>query len=253
MCSSDLYKTEDDLVAQYNPFRPISSYTVPFSFVDVGVDGVSGTADDRVLTLMGFPASQAANYPLTNVTMNTGRFSRYKTVEASMAKRQGNRWSAQIGGSYTFAHDFPGAYPNDPNGTFDQDTSRWDFKLSGTYDGPVGLRFSPLVRHQAGANFSRQISVGSAAATAAGAVYSGTINADAINSRRQDNATVLDLRIERPFKLGGTVRVRALFDMFNITNTNANETRTITTGVAFLRPTAVLAPRTMRIGARVSW
>ena len=41
--------------------------------------------------------------------------------------------------------------------------------------------------------------------------------------------------------------------LFNITNTNANETRTITTGVAFLRPTAVLAPRTMRIGARVSW
>ena len=95
--------------------------------------------------------------------------------------------------------------------------------------------------------------LGSASATAAGAIYSGTINADALNSRRQDNATVLDLRVERPFKLGGTVRVRALFDMFNITNTNANETRTITTGVAFLRPTAVLAPRTMRIGARVSW
>ena len=40
--------------------------------------------------------------------MNTPRFSRYKTVEASMNKRLSNRWAAQIGGSYTWAHDFPG-------------------------------------------------------------------------------------------------------------------------------------------------
>ena len=46
------------------------------------------------------------------------------------------------------------------------------------------------------------------------------------------------------------MRVRGFFDLFNITNSNAVETRTITTGTAFLRPTAVLAPRTARIGAR---
>ena len=47
-------------------------------------------------------------FPLTNVTQNTPRFSRYKTFEASMNKRLSNHWSAQIGGSYTWAHDFPG-------------------------------------------------------------------------------------------------------------------------------------------------
>ncbi len=46
------------------------------------------------------------------------------------------------------------------------------------------------------------------------------------------------------------MRVRVFVDLFNITNSNAAETRTITTGTAFLRPTAVLAPRTARIGAR---
>ena len=92
--------------------------------------------------------------------MNTPRFSRYKTFEASMNKRLSNRWSAQIGGSHTWAHDFPGAYPNNPNGAFDEDTTRWDFKLSGTYEAPYGFRMSPLVRHQAGANFARQFSVG---------------------------------------------------------------------------------------------
>jgi Carboxypeptidase regulatory-like domain len=250
-----VYKSEDDLIAQYNPGRPISAYTVPYSFVDVGVDGVSGTADDRTLTLMGVPNSADVNtrFPLTNVVMNTPRFSRYKTVEASMNRRFSNRWSAQVGGSHTWARDFPGAYPNHPNTTFDGPNSRWDLKVSGTYEAPLGIRFSPLVRHQAGANFARQIAVGAAPATAAGAIFNGTINVEPIESRRHDNITVVDLRVDRGFNLGGTVRVRGMVDLFNITNSHAAETRTITTGTAFLRPTAVLAPRTLRVGARVSF
>ena len=250
-----VYKTEDDLIAQYNPGRPIEAYTVPYSFVDVGVDGVANSGDERTLTLLGVPNSSDVNtrFPLTNVVMNTPRFSRYKTLEASMNRRLANRWAAQIGGSYTLAHDFPGAYPNNPNGTFDGDTTRWDFKLSGTYEAPFGVRVSPLVRHQAGANFSRQISVGAGSATAAGAIFSGTINVEDIDSRRHDNITVLDVRVDRGFNLGGNVRLRGFLDLFNLTNSNAAESRTITTGASFLRPTAVLAPMTARIGARLSF
>ncbi len=170
-----------------------------------------------------------------------------------MNRRMANRWSAQVGGSYTMAHDFPGAYPNSPNGVFDEDTTRWDFKLSGTYEAPGRIRFSPLVRHQAGANFARQISVGAAAATAAGAIFSGTVNVEPLKSNRQDNITVFDLRIDRSIKVGKSVRATAMFDLFNITNTNAAEARTILTGAAYLRPTSVLAPRTARIGVRFSF
>jgi hypothetical protein len=248
-----VYKTEDDLITQYVPGRGLSAYTVPFSFLDIGPDGRSGTADDRTLTLLGVPAAQAANFPLTQVVMNTPRFSRYKTMEASMVKRMSDRWSAQIGGSYTWAHDFPGAYPNTPNHTFDQDTTRWDLKLSGTYEAPWRIRVSPLLRHQAGANFARQISTGTAAATAAGAIFSGTIDAEPLDARRHDNITVFDIRADRGFDLGSGVRARVLFDVFNLTNSNAAETRTITTGASFLRPTAILAPRTARLGVRVSF
>jgi len=249
-----VYKTEDDLITQYNPFRPISAYTVPFSFLDIGPDGRSGTSDDRTLTLLGVPAPNATTlFPLTNVTINTQRFSRYKTVEASMNKRLSNRWSMQTGGSHTWARDFPGAYPNTPNGTFDQPTTRWEFKLSGTYQAPYAIRISPLLRHQAGANFPRQISVGAASATAAGAIFSGTIDAEPRNSRRHDNITVLDVRVEKGFNLVRTLRVRGFLDVFNITNSNSAETRTILTGTSFLRPTAILTPRTARLGARVSW
>jgi hypothetical protein len=247
-----VYKTEDDLIAQYNPGRPISAYTVPYTVVDTGRDGIANTADDGVLNLLGVPNTPDVNtkYPLTNVTQNTPRFSRYKTVEASMNKRMSNKWAAQVGGSYTMAHDFPGAYPNSPNGVFDEDNTRWDFKVSGTYEAPYGIRLSPLVRHQAGANFARQFSVGAASATAAGAIFSGTVNVEPLNSNRHDNITVFDIRADRGFNLSHGMRVRLFLDLFNITNSNAAETRTITTGTAFMRPTAVLAPRTARIGAR---
>ncbi len=133
---------------------------------------------------------------------------------------------------------------------FDEANSRWDFKLSGTYEAPFGIRVSPLVRHQAGANFARQFVVGAGSATAAGAIFSGTVNVEPLNSRRHDNITVFDVRADRGFNLTGTLRVRLFVDLFNITNSNSAETRTITSGTAFLRPTAVLAPRTARIGAR---
>ena len=163
-----------------------------------------------------------------------------------MTKRASRGWAMQAGASYTWAHDFPGNYPNDPNGTFDEDTSRWDFKLSGTYDAPLGIRVSPLVRHQAGANFARQISVGSSFAAAVGAIYSGTINAETLNARRQDNVTVVDIRVERPFAVS-RLKVRGFVDLFNLTNGDAADARTITTGTSFLRPTSILPPRTLRV------
>ncbi len=248
-----VYKTEDDLIAQYNPYRPIEAYTVPFSFVDIGPDGVSGTADDRTLSLLGFPSAQAPNFPLTNVVQNTPRYSRYKTVEASINKRLADRWSLQMGGSHTWARDFSGGYPNNPNGSFDQDTSRWDFKVSGTWEAPLGLRVSPLLRYQAGQNFARQIQVGAAAANAVGAIFTGAIDGDARSDNRQPNITVFDLRVDRAFPLGGSMRLRAFMDLFNIANANTAETVNTTTGAAYLRPTAILAPRTVRFGARFSF
>ena len=123
-------------------------------------------------------------FPLTNVTQNTPRFSRYKTVEASMNKRLSNRWAAQVGGSYTMAHDFPGAYPNNPNGTFDEDTTRWDFKVSGTYEAPYGLRVvaarpSPGRRELRAPVRGRR----GPAPRRPAAIFSGTVNVEPFDTR----------------------------------------------------------------------
>jgi hypothetical protein len=246
-----VYKSEDDIIQSYNIGRPPSAYTLPYAFLDVGPDGRANTADDQTLTLYAIPSNLASQFPVSNLVMNLAQGGRYKTVEASMSKRLSDRWSLQAGGSHTWMHEF--FQVNTPNNTPEADTSRWDFKLSGTYEAPYGIRISPLLRHQAGANFARTISVGAGAATAAGGIFSGTIDAELRDARRHDNITVFDVKVERAFPLGRGVRVRAFLDLFNLTNSNAVETRTVTTGTSFLRPTAVLPPRAARIGARLQF
>jgi len=72
-------------------------------------------------------------------------------------------------------------------------------------------------------------------------IYSGQIG--------QDNISVVDVRVEKSVKLGSQVRVRLFRDVFNILNAYAAETITVSTGTSYLQPTAILAPRTGRIGA----
>jgi hypothetical protein len=47
--------------------------------------------------------------------------------------------------------------------------------------------------------------------------------------------------------------VRLFLDGFNMTNAYAAETLTVSTGALYLQPTAILGPRTGRIGARFIW
>jgi hypothetical protein len=61
------------------------------------------------------------------------------------------------------------------------------------------------------------------------------------------------VRLEKAFSLGRGMRIRGFFDLFNVTNNNAADTRTIATGSSFLRPTSILPPRTARLGARFSF
>ena len=66
-------------------------------------------------------------------------------------------------------------------------------------------------------------------------------------------AGVTDFNLEHVGYDVSGLYVRGFLDLFNLTNSNAAESRTITTGASFLRPTAVLAPMTARIGARLSF
>ena len=142
-------------------------------------------------------------------------FGRYKTVEASINKRYGNKWSASFGFGYTWLHDFPKAYPNTPNQPGAEDRTAWGFKASGSYDAPYGIRISPILRHQSGVNFAR---TGPSRAPARAAVSGGTrpaghrrprptIYLEPANANREDNIWVFDTRVEKTFKFARNLQI----------------------------------------------
>ncbi len=251
-----VYKTEDDLITNnYQLDRPISAYTAPFTFVDRGVDGLLNTSDDRTLNLLGFPTAQAASFPTTQYVTNLDQYGRYKTAEISMNRRYANRWSGQAGFGYTWMNNFPNnlnqlnGFPQNPNQPGAEERTLWNFKMSGSYDAPGGIRLSPVLRHQSGTNFAREIVL--PAAPAAGVSISGvTIYADKAADNREDNIWVFDVRAEKQLTFGSRVRLRMMFDAFNLTNSHASETITRTTGTSYRKPSAILAPRTARVGFR---
>ncbi len=78
-------------------------------------------------------------------------------------------------------------------------------------------------------------------------------HADEPKDNRQDNIWVFDFRAEKTLNLGSRLRLRGFLDLFNIANSHAAETISVTTGTNYLRPSPILAPRTARVGFRFMW
>jgi hypothetical protein len=243
-----VYKTEDDLIRTDQPLRR-PGFTQPYPFVDIGLDGVRGSADDRTLTYYGLPSSQASQFPATSVVMNVDQYSRAKTAEVSMSKRYSNGWSASIGGAHTWLTDFPNGFPDNPNEPGAESYTQWSLKATANYDAPFGIRLSPVLRHQSGDAYARTLSI----TAPTGLIASGTGYADATADNREDNIWVFDVRTEKTITFTNRIRTRLFFDLFNITNSHASETISQATGLGYQKPSAILAPRTARLGFRFLW
>jgi hypothetical protein len=256
-----VYKTNDQLWETFPNSRPYGLYTTQFYVADLGLDGVK-SADDKYVQVSGIPNPAPA---ITNLITNEPAFARYKTIEAQVIKRQSHGWSLQLGGSYTWLHDFPAStgtpWPTQPNGPFDYDYSGYGLKAGGSWSAPWDIMVSSLLRFQSGPNYARTIAASNSlavnpvtgATTSCGCTLaSSTLYVEPYNSNRQDNIVVLDVRTEKSLTLGPT-KLRLFLDLFNIFNKYAAETIGVATGTSYTKPTNILAPRTMRIGFRFLW
>jgi hypothetical protein len=279
-----VYYSVYDQFNTYQPLRPASAYNAPFQFFDVGPDNVRGTSDDGGnLTFYGIPTSLISGcttsttvatatcaYPTNSVVMTQPQNGKYKTLEFSLNKRQSHNYSLGAGFGYTWQHDYTVTYAATPNGPFDYDYSIASFKANGTYNAPWKILLSGVYRYQLGSNYARTIAPGAtqtACTLPGGAVGACTFSAqrgtsttvyanatlDAYKQFRQDNISVVDLRIEKTVTLGNIAKIRLFGDLYNITNKYAAETITQSTGSAFQTPTAILGPRTARVGFRFVW
>ncbi|MEO8681135.1 MAG: hypothetical protein ABI665_18945, partial [Vicinamibacterales bacterium] len=247
-----VYFNVRDQVATYQAYRPPSAYTVPFTVVDRGADNVVGTSDDRALTYLGVPNSQLASFPTTQVVTSVPNNGTYKSIEITLNRRRSKNWSAGSGFGYTWQHDFPGGYPNTANGPFDEARRIWSLKANATYNLPFQVLLSAAYRFQAGTNYARTLSV-SAPAACACTFTQPNQPVTPFNAFATDDVSVLDLRFEKTLGLSSFAKLHLFVDGFNLLNAYAAETTSVATGPTFQRPTAILAPRTAKVGFRVSW
>jgi len=243
--------------------KPFSAFTVPVTIPDPGPDGRSGNADDGS-PLQGFNLSPAyAALAPSNVQTNVpDSDSDFYTFEVTGTKRFSHRWSLLATFAYTWVREFENAYfgntvrqndlrvtPNDLINTADgrHEFTTWQGKLHGTWEVPWwGLKLTPILRHQAGQPWGRVFQYRFNYGTT-------RVLAEPLGTRRQDNITLLDLRIEKVIPIRGESRVSGFIDVFNMFNANPEQNITWSSGTSFLRPSNIVPPRIARFGAKFEW
>jgi hypothetical protein len=236
-----------------NLSRPLAAYSVPVAVVDPGPDGRRGSADDGgTVTAYNLTAESLGTPPVNLTTNLPDSDSEYYTWEITATKRQRAGWSLLASFTHTWNHEAALGAGNDftPNAltyaSGSQDRFRtWQAKLNGTLSLPQGFRVVPVIRYQSGQPFARTfvqaLNYGNA-----------TIEAEPITANRTPNVLLIDVRTEKVFRVSA-VRVMGFLDVYNISNTNAAQTLTTSSGGFWLRPTAITAPRVLRIGTRLEW
>jgi hypothetical protein len=68
-----------------------------------------------------------------------------------------------------------------------------------------------------------------------------------------DSMTILDVRTEKGFCVGGHRRVAAFLDALNLLNGNPERSLGWSSGQSFLRPLSIVPARMARIGAKIDW
>ena len=220
------------------------------------------TADDGA-SIAGYNLGAAAlALPVLNELQNTGGHDDFYTLEMSASKRATGRWPMSGSFSYRWNMDNAASYFGNslralqdvatPNDLINTDGGRynfttWAFKINGSYEAKYGIRITPSIRNQGGQPYGRTIS-----AAAANGINYGTarILVEPITTRRQDMITVVDVRVEKSFKLAGRTALSAFVDGYNLANSNAATNINWSSGATFLTPSTIIGPRLARFGVK---
>lgn len=239
------------------------AFTLPVTLYDPGASEptllASGGGPGIRLYDLPLDAVGTAELVVRNVPRSSGD---YLTWDLTATRRAGGHWSLTASFAHTWNRDHASVYfgqtiranqyPVTPNDLINADPDGrhvfrvWSAKLHGTWEGPWGLRFTPLLRHQSGQPFGR---------TVLAPLNYGSIRllAEPIGSRRQEHLTLLDLGVQKDVRLPGGRRVSGFVEIFNLLNANPEQNVSWASGPTFLRPLTIVPPRIARLGMKVNW
>jgi len=255
-----VYRRIGDVYQSNLANRPYSAFTVPVTVRDPGPDGVVGNGDDGA-PIQAFNLDPTyLSRPTLRLLENVAGESEFWTYEITANKRLSKGWSLLASFSYRWNYDFDDSYfgnnlrtrdmPTNPNETINTDGGRynfttWGFHVNGTYEAPYGVRISPTLRHQSGQPYGRTI--------LASLNYSSQrILTEPLNSRRQDNITIVDTRFEKALTLAGR-KVAGFIDVYNMFNANPSQNINWGSGSTFQTPSNIVSPRIVRFGGKFDW
>ena len=250
-----------------NANLPYAAITAPVAIRDPGPDGESGTSEDGSTFVAYDVPADFVVLPAANIVRNVPLAnSEYWTWEVDARRRAQGRWSLGAGFSYTWSADqasgYSGqgvrnnTYPLTPNDLINTGTggryefTTWTASAHGTYRAPSDIRVTPVLRHQSGQPFGRTFSTTEFRYTRGGSV---TVLAEPVGSRRMDNVTVLDLRVDKSIRVFGNRRLAAALDVFNCLNANPEQNVVWSSGPSFLRPLTIVSPRVAKVGLSFEW
>jgi outer membrane receptor protein involved in Fe transport len=260
-----VWRHERSHFARQNLNRPFEAFTVPVALRDPGPDGAVGTSDDGPALVASDLHPDFLGQPLANIVRNVpGSSSEYWTWEIAATRRTRGRWSLAAGFAHTWnreqASGYSGQavrnnqYPLTPNDLINaghggrHEFTTWTAKAHATYQGPWGVSLTPVLRHQSGQPFGRTFT------TDSGELRYGivTVLAEPVGTRRTDNITLLDVRVEKRVRLKSR-RVAGFVDVFNCLNANPEQNTIWSSGPSFLRPLSIVSPRIARVGLTFDW
>lgn len=193
----------------------------------------------------------------------------YDGVEVILEKKFSNNWQLLASYVYSKSRGLIGtdynestggaSYFNNPNvhvnseGRFPGER-RHQFKLQGSFQAPFGIMFSGYYRGFSGARYTRVIRSDDLGLD----LNQGnvTIFAEERGSRGLPFAHVLDMRIEKQFRINDRFIIGILADAFNIFNSNTTtslETISSSSSIVFEDIVDIRNPRVIRLGVRITF
>ena len=258
-----VYKKDGRGNKSINEAAPYSAYTVSTTGTDPGPDNVTGTGDDRALTIYSIPR----NYPQFGqvieriVQENAGR-NTYHAFGVTFNKQMSDRWSFLVAFDSDYRNLKDNA-PRNPNeelygpqsgnisganlgtGNYQAAAPSWNYavRVSGTYQLPWGMLYASSLNAQSGDYFFREVQI-----------RDGLNQLIAIRVQpqagRYEWTKLWDNRVSKRFSLWGGHSIEAQLDIFNTLNDNTITAQTNRNGSTYLRPTTIIAPRVARVGLR---
>ena len=273
-------KIQHNIWDRIDQSHPTLTYR-PVQAVDRGPDGAVGSGDDRLVTI--YERTQSPR-PAENLVTNRDRGGHYSTVEFGARKRMSNDWMLITGVDWT-KRNLPYPLGPDPNNLVyggDRHINMWSFKLLGQYELPKGISVSGTYNAQKGLEYNRQVrftpdllrreaddprcqTVTNGVCTRAMGLAQGSqvIIMEPEGAYHRPSVHLTNIRLEKTFAIGDRQSVQAMFDLFNIFNTNtvlgvetlSNLVRDRNSNMVprFGRATQILNPRIFRLGLRYKW